>query len=63
MYFIVPKLFDGEDQANGGGVIVACGAYASGAVSPEEVLVAGGFVVHAMFGVGLIAEVCGWRTP
>ena len=63
MQLIAPKLFDGEDQANGGSVVVACGAYASSAVSLEEVLVAGGFVVHALFGVGLIAEVCGWCTP
>ena len=38
---IVSKLFDSEDQAYGGGGVVVCGAYGSGAVGLEEVLVAG----------------------
>lgn len=57
---IVRKLFDSEDQAYGGGVVVVCGAYVSGAVGLEEVLVAGGYVGHALFGVGILAEVGGW---
>lgn len=36
---IVHKLFDGEDQSHGGGAIVVCSAYGSGAVGLEEVLV------------------------
>ena len=38
---IVHKLFDGEDQSHGGGAIVVCSAYGSGAVGLEEVLVTG----------------------
>lgn len=35
-------------------------AYASSTVSLQEVLVAGDFVRHALFGVGLLAEIRGW---
>lgn len=59
---IVHKLFESEDQAYGSGVIVVCGAYVSGAVGLEEVLVAGGFVGHVLFDIGILAEVCGWRA-
>lgn len=60
---IVCKLFDSEDQAYGGGGVVVCGAYGSGAVGLEEVLVAGGFVGHVLFDIGILTEVCGWCTP
>ena len=60
---IVRKLFDSEDQAYGSGVIVVCGAYVSSAVGLEEVLVAGGYFSHALFGVGFLTEVCGWCAP
>ena len=57
---MVHELFDSEDQAHGGGVVVVCSAYVTGAVGMEEVLVAGGFVGHALFGVGILTEVGGW---
>ena len=60
---IVHKLFDSEDQAYGSGVIVVCGAYVSSAVGLEEVLIAGGYFSHALFGVGFLTEVCGWCAP
>lgn len=37
-----------------------CGAYVTGAVGLEEVLVAAGFVGHALLGVGILTEVGGW---
>lgn len=40
-----------------------CGAYVSSSVGLEEVLVAGDFVGHALFGIGFIAEVRGWCAP
>ena len=40
-----------------------CGAYVSSAVGLEEVLVAGGYVGHALFGVGILTEVGGWCAP
>lgn len=57
---IAHKLFNGEDQAHGCGVIVVCDAYVSGAVGLEEVLVAGAYFGHALFGVGFLAEVRRW---
>lgn len=39
-----------------------CGAYVSIAVGFYEVLVAGDFVGHALFRVGFIAKVRGWRA-
>lgn len=59
---IVRELFDSENQAYGSGVIVVCCAYVSSAVGLEEVLVAGGYFSHALFGVGFLTEVCGWRA-
>ena len=56
---IVHELFDSEDQAHRCGVIVVCSAYASSAVSLEEVFVAGGFVGHVLFEIGILTEVCG----
>ena len=63
MGLIVRKLFDGEDQAHGGGVVVVFGVDDSGAVGLEEVLVAGGFVGHVLFDIGILTEVCGWCAP
>ena len=40
-----------------------CGAYVSSAVGLEEVLVAGGFVRHVLFDIGILTEVCGWCAP
>lgn len=57
---IVHKLFDSEDQAYGGVVVVVCSANVSSAVDLEEVLVARGFVGHVLFDIGILAEVCGW---
>ena len=57
---IVRKLFDSEDQAYGSGVVVVCGTYVSSAVGLEEIFVAGGYVGHSLFGVGILAEVGGW---
>lgn len=57
---IVRELFDSEDQAYGSGVIVVCGAYVSSAVGLEEVLVAGVFVGHVLFDIGILTEVGGW---
>lgn len=37
-----------------------CSVYVSSAVGLEEVLVAGAFVGHALFGVSILAEVGGW---
>ena len=37
-----------------------CGTYVPSAVGLEEVLVAGGFVGHVLFGVGILTEVSGW---
>ena len=37
-----------------------CGAYVTGAVGLEEVLVAGGFVGHVLFDISILTEVCGW---
>ena len=39
-----------------------CGAYVSSAVGLEEVFVAGGFVRHVLFDIGILTEVCGWRA-
>ena len=60
---IIRKLFDGEDQAHGCGLVVVCGVYGSGAVGLEEILVAGGFVGHVLFDIGILTEVGGWCTP
>lgn len=60
---IIRKLFDSEDRAYGSGVIVVCGTDVSITVGLEEVLVAGVFVGHAMFCVGILAEVGGWCAP
>lgn len=57
---IVRKLFDSEDQAYGGGAIVVCGAYVPITVGLEEVLVAGSYIRHALFGIVFLAEVGGW---
>ena len=57
---IVRKLFDSEDQAHGSSVVVVCGTYVSITVGLEEVLVAGGFVGHVLFDIGILTEVCGW---
>ena len=39
------------------------GAYVSITVGLEEVLVAGGYVGHSLFGVGILTEVGGWCAP
>ena len=56
----VRKLFNSKHQSHGSGVVVVCGAYVSSAVGLEEVLVAAGFVGHALLGVGILTEVGGW---
>lgn len=63
LYLIVRKLFDSEDQAYGSGVIVVYGAYVSSAVGLEEVLVAGGYIGHALFDIGILAEIRRWCAP
>lgn len=55
-------LFDSEDQAHGGGVIVVCGVDASITAGLEEVFVAGGFIRHPLLVIAFITEVRGWCT-
>ena len=57
---VILSLGDGKDQAYSGGIIIVGGAYVSGAVRLEEVLVAGGCVGHTLFGIAFLAEVGGW---
>ena len=63
MRLMLHKLFDSEDQAYCCGVIVVCDANVSSTVSLEEVLIAGGFFGHALFGVGLLTEIRGSDSP